>query len=111
MLLNYISFPVFIVSFAIGLFFIYILGPNLKKIIIYPSPENVDKILFKDKADQCFSLKPEEVVSQLENGSNRFRWLTKGPSEMISRLCSLVGRLEFQSYESSSLAYGRYAQF
>lgn len=61
MLLNYISFPVFIVSFAIGLFFIYILGPNLKKIIIYPSPENVDKVLFKDNADNCFYFKQHKV--------------------------------------------------
>ena len=61
MLLNYISFPVFIVSFAVGLFFIYILGPKLKKIIIYPSPENVDKVLFKDNADNCFYFKQHEV--------------------------------------------------
>ena len=26
----------------------------MKTIYIYPSPENVDKILFKDKADNCF---------------------------------------------------------
>ena len=61
MLLNYISFPIFIISFAIGLFFIYILGPKMKKILIYPSPENVDKILFKDNADNCFYFKPNEV--------------------------------------------------
>jgi hypothetical protein len=61
MLLNYISLPAFIISFAIGLFFIYILGPKMKTIYIYPSPENVDKILFKDKADNCFLFK-EEVV-------------------------------------------------
>ena len=61
MLLNYISFPVFIVSFAIGLFFIYILGPNLKKIIIYPSPENVDRVLFKDNAENCFNFKQHKV--------------------------------------------------
>lgn len=61
MILNYISLPVFIVSLAIGLFFVYVLGPEKKTIYVYPNPENVDKILFRDKANNCFSLKPEEV--------------------------------------------------
>ena len=61
MLLHYISLPVFLISFAIGLFFIYILGPEMKTIYIYPSPENVNKILFKDKAENCFYFEESEV--------------------------------------------------
>ena len=61
MLLNYISIRVFLISFAIGLFFVYVLGPKMKKIFIYPSPENVDKVLFKDNADNCFYFKQVEV--------------------------------------------------
>ena len=61
MILNYISLPVFLISFAVGIFFIYILGPEMKTIMVYPTPENVDKILFKDKADNCFSFEETEV--------------------------------------------------
>ena len=61
MLLNYISIPVFLASFAIGLFFVYVLGPEMQKIYIYPSPETVNKVLFKDKANNCFHFQ-EEIV-------------------------------------------------
>ena len=61
MIFNYISLPVFIVSFAIGLFFIYILGPEMKTIFVYPSPETVGKIIVKDKADNCFRYKEQHV--------------------------------------------------
>jgi hypothetical protein len=61
MISRYISVPVFLISFAIGLFFIYILGPEIKDIFIYPSPETVNKVLFKDKADNCFYFEEEEL--------------------------------------------------
>ena len=61
MIFRYISLPIFIISFAIGLFFIYVLGPELKTIYIYPSPESVNKVLFKDKAENCFYF-DEEIV-------------------------------------------------
>ena len=61
MILNYISIPVFLISFAVGLFFVYILGPEMKTIYVYPTPENVDKIMFKDKADNCFYFEEQEV--------------------------------------------------
>jgi hypothetical protein len=69
MLLNYISLPVFLISFAVGLFFIYILGPEMKTIYIYPSPENVNKILFKDKADNCFYFEEEFVECPSDKAS------------------------------------------
>ena len=68
MILNYISIPVFLISFAIGLFFVYILGPEMKTIYIYPTPENVNKILFRDKASNCFKFE-EQVVDCPKDGT------------------------------------------
>jgi hypothetical protein len=72
MIFDYISLPVFFVSLAIGLFFVYILGPDTKPVYIYPSPDNIDKILFKDDANNCFKYEPKEVIcpkddSKVEN--------------------------------------------
>ena len=61
MFFNYISLPIFLISFTLGLFFIYILGPESKKIYVYPTPETINKVLFKDKANNCFYFE-EEVV-------------------------------------------------
>jgi len=67
MLLNYISLPIFLASFAVGVFFIYILGPKMHTIYIYPTPENVDKVLFKDKADNCFYFEEQTLDCPKDN--------------------------------------------
>ena len=56
MFLGYISVPAFIISLAIGLFFVYIIGPEEEKVFVYPNPQNILKTIYKDKADQCFEL-------------------------------------------------------
>jgi len=61
MLTKYISFPIFLLSFAIGLFFTYIRGVDMKVIYAYPTPENTQKYLYKDAADNCFKYNPVEV--------------------------------------------------
>lgn len=61
MIFEHISLPIFLASLAIGIFFVYIWGPETKIVYIYPSPENVEKVLFKDKADNCFYFNQEEV--------------------------------------------------
>jgi hypothetical protein len=60
MLSKYLSLPIFLISFALGLFFVYILGPDSKTIYIYPNPQNYMNIQYKDAVDQCFEFKPIE---------------------------------------------------
>ena len=61
MFFDKISFTTFLISLSVGLFFVYIYGSDVKTIYVYPSPENINKMLFKDKADNCFSFEQVEV--------------------------------------------------
>jgi len=58
---KYINFPVFIISFAFGMFAVYVTMPETKKIMVYPSPDNVDIIQYKDKAGNCFRFQETKV--------------------------------------------------
>jgi hypothetical protein len=61
MLLKYINIPVFIISFAIGMFFVYIVVPETRSIIVYPTPENVSLLQYRDATGSCFQIR-ETVV-------------------------------------------------
>ena len=60
-LFKYINFTVFLVSLAFGLFAVYITVPDTRKIYVYPTPENVDVLQYKDKSDSCFSFEQKEI--------------------------------------------------
>ena len=53
--MKFINLPIFIISLAVGLFFVYITNPDPKIIVVYPTPNNIDKVQYVDKADNCFS--------------------------------------------------------
>ena len=59
--MKFINIPIFIISLAIGLFVTYITTEPTKSIVVYPNPDNIDKILYKDSADNCFKFKAKEV--------------------------------------------------
>ena len=35
--------------------------PDTRKIYVYPTPENIDILQYKDKTDTCFQFKEKEV--------------------------------------------------
>ena len=59
--MKFINFPIFLVSLAVGLFVVYISMPPTQVIYVYPTPDNEDKITYKDRADNCFHFKSLEI--------------------------------------------------
>ena len=60
-LMKFINVPVLIVSFAFGMFAVYITTDDMRKIYVYPSPENVDLMQYRDKTGACFSYTQTKV--------------------------------------------------
>jgi hypothetical protein len=58
---KFINIPVFIISLAIGLFFVYIYQADKRVVYVYPKPDNVDYIQYKDVTGTCFKAKQEAV--------------------------------------------------
>lgn len=67
MFLKYISVKVFLISFIIGLFCVYMFGPEMKTIYVYPTPQNIGKIQYKDAAGNCFRYESTEVKCPADN--------------------------------------------
>jgi len=58
---RFIDMKILLVSLALGLFAVYITMPDQRLIYVYPTPENVDVMQYKDSTDTCFSIKKTEV--------------------------------------------------
>ena len=72
---KYVSIPIFALSFVFGLIAVYIFNQGeLRKIHVYPTPENLGKIQYKDGTDTCFEFKQMEVQCPVNDQS-----LTKIP--------------------------------
>lgn len=59
---KYIDIPVFIASLIVGIAIVYFTTPDQRKIFVYPSPENIDILQYRDKTDGCFSMKQKEII-------------------------------------------------
>lgn len=67
--MKFINVPVFIISLAIGLFITYVIAPKPDIIYVYPTPDNVDKIQYKDKSGTCFSFTYKERKCPHDNSA------------------------------------------
>jgi hypothetical protein len=61
MISKYISIRTFLLSLTFGLFLVYLWGADMKEVYVYPTPENMGRVQYKDNADNCYVYKGEEV--------------------------------------------------
>ena len=59
---KYINVPVFILAVIIGIVVMYVTMPDTRKIFVYPSPENIDILQYRDKTGSCFTMKQTEIT-------------------------------------------------
>ena len=59
--MKYLNLGFFLTSLAIGLFLNYIISPEQKIIYVYPTPNNSNKVLYKDQVDNCYKSVPKVV--------------------------------------------------
>jgi hypothetical protein len=51
----------FFFAFLLGVIYVYISSPPIRSIIKYPTPYNVNKIVYKNHNQQCYKYSAEEV--------------------------------------------------
>ena len=59
--LDYISIPILIISFIVGVLYNYVLSDVKKQIFVYPTPETAGLYAFQDLAGNCFDLQMHEL--------------------------------------------------
>ena len=57
---KYINITVFLITFLLGLTYMYCFDYN-RKVVVYPTPHNIDKIEYKDEAGNCYGYKIKDV--------------------------------------------------
>ena len=59
---KFINLPIFIASLAIGIFFVYLFDEEKKIIYVYPKPDNIDSIQYRDATGTCFAIKQQRAT-------------------------------------------------
>ena len=57
---DYISVPILVASFIIGLFFVKFGTTNDKVVRVFPTPDNVRRYQYRDNVGSCFTYDAEQ---------------------------------------------------
>jgi hypothetical protein len=54
-------FRIFLISFSLAFLYVYIVAPERRAIIKYPTPFNSKKVIYHDKIDNCYIYESQKV--------------------------------------------------
>ena len=57
---DYISIPIFVASFIVGLFFVSFGASNEKVVRVFPTPDNVRRYQYQDNVGTCYTYDAQE---------------------------------------------------
>jgi hypothetical protein len=60
--MKFINPKAFIISLTIGIFLVYAFNPRPDIIYVYPTPDNIDTIQYKDKSGSCVGFDMKEIT-------------------------------------------------
>jgi len=69
--MKYIHIPTFIISLGIGFFLVYIITPPARVIYVYPNPDNIKELQYKDDSDLCYKFNEKEVKCPTDSSKIR----------------------------------------
>jgi len=59
--MKFINLKIFLLSFSIGVFLVYLQAPKKQVIYVYPHLDNLNTIQYRDKSNTCFNLDAEHI--------------------------------------------------
>lgn len=59
---KYLSIPILLISISIGILYVYVTKPESSIIYVYPTPDNVNLLQYKDKVNNCYEFNKTEII-------------------------------------------------
>jgi hypothetical protein len=56
----------FFIAFALGLLICYVCNPSPEVVLKFPSPYNVNNVVYKDKGDSCYKFDASKVSCPID---------------------------------------------
>jgi len=62
MITDHLSLKTFLTSLSLGLLLVYLWGADMQEVYVYPTPDNMMRVQYKDNADNCYVYAGKETT-------------------------------------------------